>query len=1512
MKKIITSICIVAASLTSALAQNAPLTELQMRVMLKERGVEYSKNKTEIDNYYKRTIAKGSKATQAKLASLLSSPEQDCNSAIAVCQNSYSQAQSYSGSGSIDDIPNSSSCLGDGEKNSAWYRFTTNSAGVFDFDINPNDPIDDYDWALYDLTGKNCADIASGAVTPIRCNYSATNGSTGLNSGAANASEGAGGPNQSTTINVTAGQSFVLIVSNYSSSASGYQLNFGGTAQIFDVTPPSVSSLVSACGSSSLQVNMNEPVLCTSINATDFVVSNVTNSTNYTVTAAVGVNCGASTSQVLLTITPALPTNLTDSIRVKIVLGTDGNTLIDQCGNAVAPNTIKTYVNSASVSNAPLTVTANDTLCAGGEVTITAPPALSYIWSTGATTQTINTIVNTTTTYTVTMPNGTCGNSAGTVQVVTITGPTIAFTAPTTVCVGQPLIIANNSIASTCDGDGDEICDPSGFLTGCSIFSSCDPTPASNWIPTLVNNTWSFGDGGVNGYSTAVNPGSHTYGDTGTYNITYTIDAPPAQVFGISINDNCTSQMIRQVKVIERPNAAWNTPGVVCNNGGAVALKPLITGDTTGVFTCPTCPNSSLAGNVFHPDSVLGALPQQFVISYTVGNGTCNEIKTQTIVVNGKDSADFMLPTTICQANGTLNLDSLVNGTIGGNWDITTLPTSNGKIDTLMGVHYLNLDSTQFALGVDTATIHIRYIVGDALSLCGVDTAVKSILVLRTPTPDFVTPDVCQSTSGLFLNPLALASGLDSSNSIWVRPGLVKEIPLTSGNYYLADSAISGLINIKHITINTVAGLTCRDSIIKPIKVNITPQVNANNATIVNVTCFKTDGSITHVQALPAFGIPYTYQWYAGQDTTLPATIIAGATHDSLLTQPVGYYTINVMNGACRAKQTFEIKSVRVPVITGSPWYYNKLCTTNGQIIKATTQFINASVTYSIIDSANGLLPSFPRYNQSAMDTTPVYNITPSTYYVIFKDSSTTCIDTVKFKVITVIDTAVFNVGTTTPSLCTANNGAVTGVVLKHPASSNPLNTTWTNTATNTVVPSAQGMLNPTPLAPGTYKLDVTDAYGCVSTIYKTITQKTDTAVATVGATTASICAANNGSVTGITLNYPASSNPANTTWTNTATNTAVPSAQGVLNPAPLAPATYMLSVTDSFGCISTIYKTVAQQLDSVFTNKGTTTNAICTATNGTVSGITITNAPEQSAIWTNGLGQNVGTTLSLNSLATGTYNLTVVDKYGCTSTLSQTVGVTIDAVFTNTGAATYTICGKASADINNIVIKNEPRQSITWHNQSNTTFNNTLPISLQNVNAGVYTVTVIDAFGCKDSLKYNVADSTYANAAFTTNTVAGTEALSVNFTNTSTNQAGNTFNWAFGDAKDTVAYNATHIYANYGVYTALLTVTDKFNCVDTQTVIINVYEKFDPKVPNIFTPNGDAKNDVFKVMGSGIKTINYVIFDRWGKRVFESDALTGWDGSGQHDGTYYYVIKIAATDNVQTKELKGYIQLIK
>jgi len=61
-------------------------------------------------------------------------PEQDCNSAIPVCQNVYSTTTSYSGNGATQEIPNNT-CLGSNELNSVWYTFTSSTAGNIAFNI---------------------------------------------------------------------------------------------------------------------------------------------------------------------------------------------------------------------------------------------------------------------------------------------------------------------------------------------------------------------------------------------------------------------------------------------------------------------------------------------------------------------------------------------------------------------------------------------------------------------------------------------------------------------------------------------------------------------------------------------------------------------------------------------------------------------------------------------------------------------------------------------------------------------------------------------------------------------------------------------------------------------------------------------------------------------------------------------------------------------------------------------------------------------------------------------------------------------------------------------------------------------------------------------------------------------------------------------------------------------------------------------------------------------------------
>jgi gliding motility-associated-like protein len=77
---------------------------------------------------------------------------------------------------------------------------------------------------------------------------------------------------------------------------------------------------------------------------------------------------------------------------------------------------------------------------------------------------------------------------------------------------------------------------------------------------------------------------------------------------------------------------------------------------------------------------------------------------------------------------------------------------------------------------------------------------------------------------------------------------------------------------------------------------------------------------------------------------------------------------------------------------------------------------------------------------------------------------------------------------------------------------------------------------------------------------------------------------------------------------------------------------------------------------------------------------------------------------------------------------------------------------------------------------------------------------------------------------------------------------------------------------------------------------------------PNLFTPNNDGKNDVYKVYSNVIQSIRLVIFNQWGEKIFETSDLNGaWDGTykgkPQPVGVYVYAASIVLTDG--TKQVK-------
>lgn len=82
---------------------------------------------------------------------------------------------------------------------------------------------------------------------------------------------------------------------------------------------------------------------------------------------------------------------------------------------------------------------------------------------------------------------------------------------------------------------------------------------------------------------------------------------------------------------------------------------------------------------------------------------------------------------------------------------------------------------------------------------------------------------------------------------------------------------------------------------------------------------------------------------------------------------------------------------------------------------------------------------------------------------------------------------------------------------------------------------------------------------------------------------------------------------------------------------------------------------------------------------------------------------------------------------------------------------------------------------------------------------------------------------------------------------------------------------------------TYTLSAINEFGCKAEDSMIITVMCNDDVLyIPNVFSPNANGKNDVFKVRSSGIRELNFLrVYDRWGELVFETaDQNIGWDGT--------------------------------
>ncbi|MBO9203469.1 MULTISPECIES: T9SS type B sorting domain-containing protein [Niastella] len=229
-----------------------------------------------------------------------------------------------------------------GDKNPFWYRFNCYKTGTLGLLITPNDLVDDYDWMLFDITGRNADEVFTNPSLVVTGNWSGSAGLTGASNSGVNYIQCSSDPANykntfSTMPTIQEGHTYLLLISHFTDeSQSGYKLSFGGgSGSITDPLKPNVKGAWASCGGVSVTLIMNKKMKCSSLAAdgSDFRLT----PRRAQIVSATAVGCSNSFDfdTVVLTLNKALTATPTNDYRITIQTGSDGNTLLDNCDQMI-------------------------------------------------------------------------------------------------------------------------------------------------------------------------------------------------------------------------------------------------------------------------------------------------------------------------------------------------------------------------------------------------------------------------------------------------------------------------------------------------------------------------------------------------------------------------------------------------------------------------------------------------------------------------------------------------------------------------------------------------------------------------------------------------------------------------------------------------------------------------------------------------------------------------------------------------------------------------------------------------------------------------------------------------------------------------------------------------------------------------------------------------------------------------------------------------------------------------
>jgi gliding motility-associated-like protein len=254
---------------------------------------------------------------------------------------------------------------------------------------------------------------------------------------------------------------------------------------------------------------------------------------------------------------------------------------------------------------------------------------------------------------------------------------------------------------------------------------------------------------------------------------------------------------------------------------------------------------------------------------------------------------------------------------------------------------------------------------------------------------------------------------------------------------------------------------------------------------------------------------------------------------------------------------------------------------------------------------------------------------------------------------------------------------------------------------------------------------------------------------------------------------------------------------------------------------------------------------------------------------------QDGSTSATYLARANGRYSVTVTSVAGCTSTAA--VNVVLNAVPSPRLPADTLACA------NSILLRPgaQPAGS-TYRWQDGSTSATYLAQT-----SGSYTVVVTTPQGCTGTATSQVRLGAAPSVSLGADTTVCPNAVWVVRTNHQ--PAGTLYRWQDGST------GATYLAHGPGQYSVEVRATAA-GCPIRATRVASP-ANCPIVIPNIITPNGDHENEFFTLKGLVPAEWRLVIFDRWGRQVYEKTRYdNGWDATGQASGVYYYMLSNEAT----------------